>query len=421
MARNEAGWRAAWSLALACGCGSGSAAAPTGRDAGRSASMDATSALDATATDASGDDGAARDDDASPPLYEGGLAWDGCASTGTCPPVVASVLASGQASPGGIAVDATSVYWVNLGMLADGGVDGGGDAGPVRAGSQIMKCAKAGCGGRPTVLAEGGWDGMSKLAVDATSVYWLTTGQVLACPLDGCAGPPRVVWSGTDALYDIAVDSTGVYFTVPALGQLLVCPGTGCTGNPTPLWPQQFNDSGLFLSGSPGGIALDATNVYFLSNAAYACDKANCGGTIRRVASSPASGFLGQIAVDDANVYVTNFDTAAAGGIFWAPKASSDQSLSVLLQGLSEPTAIAADGAGLYFSEEGSPEAGISGFGRLGVCAATGCGNRATTLAGFVNYPLGVAVDTTRVYWTDFGAGTDPAQTDAGRVMARAK
>ena len=417
MARS-ARWAALVVLALGPGCSEGTASSPTHASADGSAPQGAGPG-DATTGDATtnGDDEGATGGDDGPTRgpYEGGLAWDGCAATGTCPPPTARVLASGQATPAGIALSGTSVYWVNLGMLAP-------DGGP-RIGSQIVTCAKTGCGGSPLVLATGSWDGMSELAVDDTDVYWLVTGQVLACPLAGCSGSPRVVWSGTGPLYDIVADDAGVYFTAPSLGELLSCPGGACDGSPGTLWPDPQAEAGTLPGGAATGIALDATSVYFIvPPSVFACEKRDCAGTLRRAASLTTS-TPAQIAVDGQNLYVTDFQSGAAGGIVSGPKGGVDQPLGALVSGLSSPTSLATDGTNVFFAEEGNviPGANPSGQGRVAACAAGGCGDQPGPVADFVNFPLGVAVDGTTVFWTDFGPGTDRTQSDAGRVMMRAK
>jgi hypothetical protein len=68
-----------------------------------------------------------------------------------------TMLASGQSGPGGIAVDATTVYWVNSGTKGknDGAV------------------MKVGLDGDTLTTLASGQNYPSSIAVDATTVYWM--------------------------------------------------------------------------------------------------------------------------------------------------------------------------------------------------------------------------------------------------------
>jgi hypothetical protein len=70
-------------------------------------------------------------------------------------------LATGQTLPEGIAVDGSSVYWVNSGTRDQ--PDG-----------SIMKAPLA--GGEPSVLASG-QSGPYQIAVDGANVYWTCRGD----------------------------------------------------------------------------------------------------------------------------------------------------------------------------------------------------------------------------------------------------
>ncbi len=113
-------------------------------------------------------------------------------------------LASGQSDPTELVVDATSIYWINQGSVADNFNDG-----------SVMKVAIA--GGAPVVLASSQRLPFG-IAVDGTHVYWtipgsaagnFADGTVMTVPLAG--GVPSVLAQGGDP-NDIVVDSTTAYW-----------------------------------------------------------------------------------------------------------------------------------------------------------------------------------------------------------------
>jgi hypothetical protein len=68
-----------------------------------------------------------------------------------------------------------------------------------------------------------GQPGPNRLAVDTTSVYWIDFlwnnalgGAVLKAPLAG--GTPQMIASGLNVPWDIAVDPSGVYWTTTGTG-----------------------------------------------------------------------------------------------------------------------------------------------------------------------------------------------------------
>jgi hypothetical protein len=172
---------------------------------------------------------------------------------------------------------------------------------------------------------------------------------------------------------------------------------------------------------------MDATNLYVTTDAGlvFSCGVSDCRGTVQVLASG--QGTVAQIVVDATQVYFTDARQNALGRILsWPKDFSLDASApsATLLDGLSLPTAIAVDGATVYFTEEGTTDVSgqtAAGAGRVARCAAGGCNDKATAVAGYVNHPLGIAVDATSVYWTDFGSATDANGTHDGRVMVRPK
>jgi len=130
---------------------------------------------------------------------------EGCVGV---PTTLAAVSTTSPATPISIAVDATNVYWT---LDQNKGND------------EVLECPIAGCLGIPTTLASkqiapgdllpGG------LAVDEQNVYWTNdtqlglggNGKLMKCAKSGCGGKPTVVASEIDEPGPIAVDATSIY------------------------------------------------------------------------------------------------------------------------------------------------------------------------------------------------------------------
>ena len=287
-----------------------------------------------------------------------------------------------------------SVYWINL------GIDGSA--------VQVMKCAKAGCGDAPTVLASAAWRTPTRLAVYGGSVYWATENLVLSCSTDGCPGGPTGR-PGALQPTDIAVGAGGIYVGDSNQNALLQYP-LALDANPTVLWNS---------SAAPAAIALDGSTVYF---ATAGVSLLSCGAT--GCATLVTGGMPTALAVGGANVYMGTEASMSPGTVAWCPEASCASGPKLLTSRLTYCAGIAGDGINVYFSDRpvaGQDGGAFSGLGRVAKCPLVGCTGKPTPVAGFVNVPQQIAVDATNVYWTDFGSSTNPSGTMDGRVMTASK
>jgi sugar lactone lactonase YvrE len=187
--------------------------------------------------------------------------------------------------PRGIAVDATSVYWTNG---ASGNYDG-----------TIMKIARE--GGTPITLASGQVN-PGAIRVDASSAYWCTVdGTVKKVPLGG--GETITLVSGVSQLDFMAIDANHVYFTDYMQSRVMAVPLQG--GSPSTL------SSSSFISYA--GIAADGFNVYFAAwSRSGGVQKVPVNGGPYVNVAVPSSPW--EIAVDDTSVAWTESGDADRGG-----------------------------------------------------------------------------------------------------------
>lgn len=110
----------------------------------------------------------------------------------------------------------------------------------------------------------------SLIRVHKDVVYWLDNfiapgdkARVLSCPIAGCGGVPKVIAKGENEMKGLAVDDSGVYFTIEGdtanlAGVVKVCRdlGAGCGVGSEILADKQAQS---------GTIVLDATHAYWLN------------------------------------------------------------------------------------------------------------------------------------------------------------
>jgi hypothetical protein len=260
---------------------------------------------------------------------------------------------------GGIAVDATNVYWTSRLVV------GSGLLGPEIA-PALMRTAIT--GGTPTTLASetpatepagSEWFGV---AVDSNNIYWTDIYDgVLEMPLSGLqdGGSPITLASGDTGVYSLAVSSTSVYWNTGNSAYFMSAPIGGGTAI-TLISGYQYNSG-------PQNLAVNATTLYW--------------GNGTSVMSLPIGG------VPDGGVPTT------------------------LASGQANPFSVALDSTDIYWTNEGS----IGGTSNNGsVVKVSFSGGTPTILATGQN-PRNIAVDSTSVYWTNL------TSQNGGSVMKVAK
>lgn len=224
-------------------------------------------------------------------------------------------LASWQADPGGLAQDATAIYWITAG-------DG-----------KVVTMPKT--GGTPTVLASG--QKASRVAVDLTHVYWTEPqfGTVMRVAKTG--GTPAALVTGEAAPLGIAVDDLGVYWT-------------NDTASADVAMIAKTSGSRLVIGSGqvyPADIAVDATHAYWTRPKGGAVAKAPKGGgpvvLLAKGQTDPSA-----VAVDSSHVYWTCY-----GGGSVSRVSITGGPVLTLATGLTLPAGIALDAAYVYWTTLG--------------------------------------------------------------------
>jgi len=305
----------------------------------------------------------------------GGVTTMGCGD-GNGTPVVLTTTGPNQVID--LAVDATSLYWVD-------------------ASGAVMRMSK--CGGSATTIASAGpyygssSGGSTGLAVDSARVYVAgSAGDLFTVPLSG--GAPTTLVSTTNVL-GLTVSGADLYWvanppTAPSIvGSVPVQGGAPATLATAPPIAQ----------GLP---AVDDSSIYWVGNGIFSTPRAGGAVTTLAVAQQPSAG----LAIDDANVYWCA-NSSQASVIMSTPKTGGPSVTLVPDQiGASQ---LATDGQNLYWT---NPLAGA-------VMKVPVAGGSPVTIA-VVSDPGAIVLDDTSVYWAQFtGASAGPGTTSIMKLSPK--
>ncbi len=332
--------------------------------------------------------------------------------------------------------------WIDLSNLTGGGSDGGAGAGGATAGASStassststsstsssstattgtgggasgpLDCAPCPEGGCAVTAVATGQDatGPDGIAFDGTALYWVNQagGTVMRLASEGSG--PQVLAQATEP---IAVSAAGGYVAWVAQDGVHGCSISSCATTSllivTPVVP-----------GSIQGVATDGKAVYYTDQGAAA----GMGIAIRCPLVSMCHGGKSLKSGMSQPVGITLFNTL----VFWTEQGNGNQNGNIdenmkggdpttftrIASSLQLPTAVAADGMNVYWTEK-DPTAG-----RIAYCPyANGYCMTPDVIETGLQAPLDIAVAGSRVYWTNSGDGSvlSCPTTGCGKSMPR--
>jgi hypothetical protein len=164
-----------------------------------------------------------------------------CVNGMPCPQTLVTGRSLTPSFGGGIAVDASNVYWSDT--------------------EGILKCAIGGCSGTPSSVVAGA--NASWMVMHGANVYWADDVQhkIFKCAIDGCGGadggsPVTLAFQAGAFPQGMVVDDDNVYWTDMNTNQVLRCAVNGCNNAPTVM-------ASVDPDRRPCRIAMDDAHIYW--------------------------------------------------------------------------------------------------------------------------------------------------------------
>ena len=313
-------------------------------------------------------------------------------------------LATGLNETEAITSDSTNVYWTEFGDMA--GTNNG----------SVKGCPLAGCGTAPTVYASGQGNPVG-IVSDGQTIYWgnYGSGGIFSCPTSGCANSPTLV-ANAGSPWGIAIDASYVYWIDSSDNSLhralrAVAADAGASSD-NMLW-----DAASGLSYSSDYVAVDDASAYLIDDNSDIFKIPLTGGTsLTLFASGGSGGNLFNLVIDPGGLV---FGTAA-GQILRASKTTPDAA-SPLISMLADPSAVTVDPAtgDIYWADWGTGT-GLDGI----IGRAHSDGSAKTSLATSLATPDGITVQGGKVYWSSRGTidmTTMMTSTNTGAIYSAPK
>jgi len=289
---------------------------------------------------------------------DGGVPEGGAAADAADDP---RILASGQSSPTGVAIQDGTLLWTNLG-------DG-----------RVMRCAAPDCAQAQPVAT--GESGPSAIVSVGANAFWISNDGVRGAVTGG--GPVVPIVSATGLPPYLATDGTSLFFE--NAGNVYACPALlqACTA--VAVFPSAQT--------SPGGMTVGNGRAYLaVSGSVIGCGVSGCASPTTIIPDVVAPTVVGVGAV-------AAFVADRSGQILSCPAAGGCGSSEVIVGSQSNIGAILVDGPNLYWLES-------MPAGSVKRCVPQTCLQSSDTLASNLQGPSAMVADATHLYFTVTQAGT---------------